>query len=119
MRKIADLPQYGDGIAIYEVHLDECIERDLNARVMNPGDFLRLKENIKTDQRLESLPYGHLKELNGRIIFEIISGHHRTRAANQIDQAVIRVGEIGATDGVYIFPDSKRLFHQEFDGTSG
>lgn len=69
-------------LAIWKVHLDCLREQDKNARVMNKGTFDRLKENIKKDSRLESLPYV-VKKVNqaGNDEFLIISGHHRVRAA--------------------------------------
>ena len=76
MEKIAELDGY-DKTAVYKVPLDEIIERDKNANVMEPKFFLRLIENIKNDKRLESLPFGHLIKKGERVLFEVISGHHR------------------------------------------
>lgn len=80
MEKMIELDGY-ENTAIYKVPLDEIIERDKNANVMEPRYFLRLIENIKHDKRLESLPFGHLIKKGERTLFEIISGHHRVRAA--------------------------------------
>lgn len=72
--KICDLEQ---DLEIWKVHLDGLREQDKNARLMDKRRFARLTENIKKDSRLEYLPYCCFKE--DRI--EIISGHHRVRAA--------------------------------------
>lgn len=71
-----------NGISIWKVHLDACREQDKNARVMSPEKFDRLKENIRKDGRLESLPLC-VKRVNqgGNEEFLIVSGHHRIRAA--------------------------------------
>lgn len=47
---------------------------------MQPKKFDRLVENIKKDKRLETLPLCALKD-GEKKTFEIISGHHRIRAA--------------------------------------
>ena len=68
----------GRGLEIWKVHLDELREQDVNARVMPVKMFERLTATIHKDGRLESLPFVALNESGG---LEIISGHHRTRAA--------------------------------------
>jgi len=71
-----------NGISIWKVHLDNLREQYKNARFMPPKKFERLVENIKADGRLESLPlcvYG--ERPNGSVELQIISGHHRVRAA--------------------------------------
>ena len=79
--KILDLYE---GIALYKVHVDCLREQDKNARVMSPDIFARLQSNIEKDNRLESMPYCHIKKANeGNIEFHIISGHHRVRAARK------------------------------------
>lgn len=78
MEKLTELY---DGISLYKVNLDETRERDKNARVMEKHKFDRLKATIERDKRLEPLPLGILKEWRGEPFIEIISGHHRTRAA--------------------------------------
>jgi uncharacterized ParB-like nuclease family protein len=73
------LLELGGGMAIYRVHLDRMRERDVNARVMDDSKFRRLVENIKEVGEFESLPL--LRKVQGQDAFDIISGHHRTRAA--------------------------------------
>lgn len=67
----------GDNLEIWQVHYTHVREQDLNARVMPPEMLERLTENIRNEQRMESLPLGVLRD--GYI--ELISGHHRVRAA--------------------------------------
>ena len=77
------LVSLGDGISIWRVHVDHLREQTKNARFMSARKFDRLSETIAKDQRLESLPL--CSPLSGKdndgCHFEIISGHHRTRAA--------------------------------------
>ncbi len=73
-----------DGIALYKVHVDCLREQNKNARVMSPDIFSRLEANISKDNRLESMPYCHIKEAKeGNLEFHMISGHHRIRAARK------------------------------------
>jgi hypothetical protein len=72
------LAEVGPHLAVYRVKPDDLIEQDVNAHVMAPEMFERLTENIKTEGRLESLPLTVARP-NGK--FEIVSGHHRVRAA--------------------------------------
>lgn len=66
-----------DGLAIERLAIAELREQDVNAHVMPQRVFDRLVDNIKKRGELESLPL--CAESNGRI--EIVSGHHRVRAA--------------------------------------
>lgn len=77
MNKLLDI---GDGLAIYSVHLDNVREMDKNARIMSPGKFERLVQNISTENGLESLPLGYKDPDNDRNEILVVSGHHRTRA---------------------------------------
>lgn len=67
----------GQGLEIWRVQLDELREQDENAQAMTKAMFERLSTTIGQDQRLESLPL--CAAIDGRI--EIISVHHRVRAA--------------------------------------
>lgn len=81
----------GGGLAIWRVHIDDLEEQSLNARSMKGDMFARLTETIGRDGRLESLPFAAMyprpavtdDASDGRAgpRFEIVSGHHRTRAA--------------------------------------
>lgn len=71
-----------EGLAIYKVHLDAIREQDVNARIMRGDKFQQLVENIKAEKRLESLPFCVMRKNGaGNMEFELVSGHHRTRAA--------------------------------------
>ena len=67
----------GDNLEIWQVHYTHVREQNLNARVMPPEMLERLTENIRNEKRIEALPLGVLRD--GHI--ELISGHHRVRAA--------------------------------------
>lgn len=71
--------ELGNGLEIWKVNIEELKEQDVNARYMKPDMFERLTENIKNSERLESLPFCALTDKG----IEIISGHHRVRAARQ------------------------------------
>jgi hypothetical protein len=59
--------------------INDLREQDVNAHVMKPGTFDRLAENIRSRGQLESLPY--CAQPGGEGPVEIVSGHHRVRAA--------------------------------------
>jgi hypothetical protein len=73
---IADL---GDGIIVAKVSINILKEQDKNAHLMKPEMFRQLHENIKKRGTLESLPYCALTDKG----VEIVSGHHRYRAAKE------------------------------------
>lgn len=81
------LIELGGGMALYKVHLDRMRERDVNARVMDDAKFRRLVENIKETGELESFPL--LRKVGEQDQFDIISGHHRTRAARTAGMMVV------------------------------
>lgn len=71
----------GENLEIWKAHIDELIEQDINARYMTNQMMERLATTIKRDKRLESLPFCAL--VDDKI--EIISGHHRVRAARKAE----------------------------------
>lgn len=71
--------EIGNGLEIWKVNIEELKEQDVNARYMKAEMFERLTENMRVSGRLESLPFCALTEKG----IEIISGHHRVRAARQ------------------------------------
>lgn len=73
--QLADL---GSGLIIAKVKTADVREQDINARIMKPEMMKQLTDNIRKRGQLESLPYCALTD---RI--EIISGHHRFRAARE------------------------------------
>lgn len=72
----------GENLEIWRVKLDEITEQNVNARTMPPETLERLAENIKKEGRLESLPFCVKR---GENKFELLSGHHRTRAARMAE----------------------------------
>lgn len=102
----------GNGLEIWKVQLDELREQDVNARVMPTKMFERLTTTIHRDGRLESLPFVALNENGG---LEIVSGHHRTRAARSAG-----VNEIYAiVDTTHLSRDeikAKQLAHNSING---
>lgn len=103
-------------LAIYKVHLDLLREQDKNARIMSSQKFERLAENIKDRGALESLPFCVLRtNEHGNVQFEIISGHHRTRAARAagVEWVFVIVDETDMPKDDVI---SKQLAHNALSG---
>src|SRR6059036_2769174 len=73
-QRILDL---GNGLELWKVHPSTLREQDVNARSMPKAMFERLAQTIARDKRLESLPLCAKTESG----LEIVSGHHRVRAA--------------------------------------
>jgi hypothetical protein len=67
----------GGGIWLEFIAVDALREQDKNARAMQPAMFNQLVANVKKRGQLESLPYCAV--MDRRV--EIVSGHHRVRAA--------------------------------------
>ncbi len=79
MHKLVDL---GDGMELWMVGIDELREADVNAQVMAPAKFDQLVDNIRQRGALEQFPYCHLPaDIAEPTHLDIISGHHRSRAA--------------------------------------
>ena len=68
-----------DSLFLVEVDISDLQEQDVNARVMSQREFERLVANIKKRGQLESLPY--CCQPNGSGPIQVVSGHHRLRAA--------------------------------------
>ena len=73
-QKILEL---GNGLELWKVHPSSLHEQDLNARAMSKPMFERLSQTVGRDRRLESLPFCARTDKG----LEIVSGHHRVRAA--------------------------------------
>jgi ParB-like nuclease domain len=71
----------GQGLWLETVTIADLKEQDVNAHVMAPAMFERLVENIRRAGRLESTPY--CAQPNGTGAVEVVSGHHRIRAARK------------------------------------
>lgn len=71
--------QVGDGMFVMILPIAELREQEINAQVVPPRLMDRLTENIRIRGQVESLPYVYWPQREG--VPEIISGHHRVRAA--------------------------------------
>lgn len=71
----------GNNLWLETVVIGDLKEQDVNAHVMSPATFERLVENIRRTGRLESTPY--CAQPNGQGAVEVVSGHHRIRAARK------------------------------------
>lgn len=102
----------GEGLQLWQVDPAILIEQDLNARTMSKQAFKRLTANIASDKRMESLAFCALT-LKG---LEVVSGHHRTRAARAAKLPWIWV----LVDVTGLSSDqikSKQLSHNSLQGT--
>jgi hypothetical protein len=79
----------GEGMVVRFVKIAELREQTVNAQIMQPRHFERLTENIRQRKQLESLPYCY--QPNGEGPVEIVSGHHRARAARAAGMTEIPV----------------------------
>lgn len=77
----------GAGLAIYRVQVDDLKEQEVNARAMTKQAFDRLAKTIGKQGRLESLPFCALAD----DVIEILSGHHRVRAARAAGLTTLHV----------------------------
>lgn len=102
----------GNGLELWKLDVDELIEQDLNARAMSREAFERLQTTIGRDKRLEALPFVAKTEKG----IEIISGHHRVRAARAAEvkelHAIVDVSGL-SRDQIA----SKQLAHNAIQGT--
>ena len=103
--------QLGQVLELWRVAIDELHEQSLNARSM-PGEmFDRMSETIGRDARLESLPFCALTDKG----IEIVSGHHRVRAARKAGMKEIWV----IVDTTGLTPSqikAKQLAHNAISG---
>lgn len=79
----------GNDLWIETVEIGALKEQDVNAHVMPPSMLARLTENIRIRGGLESLPY--CAQPNGQGPIEVVSGHHRIRAARAAGAAKVVV----------------------------
>lgn len=77
----------GTGLYVADVPINCLREQDINARIMDDGVFKQLVSNIKKRGTLESLPFC---AVTGKGV-EIISGHHRVKAAREAGVKLIAV----------------------------
>ena len=101
----------GQGLQIWRVTQDDLREQDLNARAMPADMMARLVTTIQRDKRLESLPLCALTDKG----LEIVSGHHRVRAARAAGMADLFV----IVDTTHLTRDqikAKQLAHNSIQG---
>lgn len=101
----------GANLELWWVRLLDIREQDRNARVMPPEMFNRLTENIRKENRMETVPLAVKREK----WFELISGHHRTRAARQarLDRIICLVDTRNLDRSQTA---AKQLAHNSIDG---
>lgn len=81
-------------IEIWQVNINSLGEQEKNARSQPPEVFNRLRDTMKRDSRLESMPFVARSE-DG---VQIISGHHRVRAAR-----------MAGLENIYVMADTRDL----------
>jgi ParB-like chromosome segregation protein Spo0J len=98
-------------LELWKVHPSTLREQDVNARAMPKAMFERLAQTIARDKRLESLPLCAKTERG----LEIISGHHRVRAATTagISEMFALVDVTGLTRSQIA---AKQLAHNAIEG---
>lgn len=103
-----------DGMFVRWVDVAALREQDVNAQVMQPQQFARLTANIKDRGMLESLPYCY--QPGGEGVVEIVSGHHRARAARAagLKQIPVIVDTRPMTSSQKA---SKQIAHNELHGS--
>lgn len=101
-----------DGICLARCDLDALREQDINARVMDDAKFNQLVANIEKRGTLEQLPYCVLTDRG----VEIVSGHHRTRAARAAGLDHINV-LLDRTELTRSSIAAKQLAHNAIEGT--
>ena len=106
--------QIGEDLYVVFAEIASLKEQDVNAQIMQPRHFDRLAENIRSRGAIESLPYCHQPGGTGQI--DIVSGHHRARAARAaglttipviVDTRTMRRSEVIA----------KQIAHNELHGS--
>jgi len=106
--KVLDL---GNGLELWKVPPSALREQDVNARSMPKAMFERLAQTIARDKRLESLPLCAKTESG----LEIVSGHHRVRAATAagISELFVLVDVTGLNRSQIA---AKQLAHNAIEG---
>lgn len=97
------------------VMTDELREQDINANVMPQGMFNALISNVSKNSVLESVPLCATREETPDVI-EVVSGHHRTRAAKQagLDGFVVMLYRGITASEIH----AKQLAHNSIQGKS-
>jgi hypothetical protein len=108
---------FGDGhpIRLLYVRYAELREQDINANVMPVGMFNALVSNVRKNGALESLPLCATRADTPDVI-EVVSGHHRVRAANAAGLLFgVVLCYVGLTDSEI---KAKQLAHNAIQGQS-
>jgi hypothetical protein len=105
--------QIGDDLWIEWHDIADLREQDVNAQQMQPRHMDRLTENIRIRGQIESLPYCYQPEPSGPV--EIVSGHHRARAARAagLKRIPVIVDKQPMTRGRIV---AKQIAHNELHG---
>lgn len=106
---LADL---GNNLALERWPIHGLKEQELNANVMPAAIFQRLVENVRKRGELESVPF--CAEVNGKV--EIVSGHHRVRAARAagLSEVTVLVDRSGLSRSAIV---AKQLAHNALAGS--
>ena len=106
----------GNGMSIATAKISSLKEQSQNARLMPKEMFNTLVRNIQNRKQLESLPYCALcDDGGGKSHVEIVSGHHRVRAARSAGMSEIHIllDTTGLTRSKII---AKQLAHNSIAG---
>jgi len=110
--KPTELVELGEGLELWKIDVALLLEQDLNARVMTTEMFNHLSRTIGSRKALESFPFC---ALTGKGL-ELVSGHHRVRAARKAEILEIWV----IVDVTGLTPDqikAKQLAHNSIQGS--
>jgi hypothetical protein len=108
---------FGEGshISMRYVRVAEIREQDINANVMPVGMFNALVANVRKNRALESLPLCATRVATPDRI-EVVSGHHRVRAASTAGiEAIVVLLYTGLSDSEI---KAKQLAHNSIQGQS-
>lgn len=107
--------EVGPDLWTVKVRWTDLKEQDVNAQVMPPREFERLTENVRRRGALEGMVY--CAQPNGEGPIEIVSGHHRVRAAVAagLDSGWVLVDRRPMTRSEIV---SKQLAHNALVGDS-
>jgi hypothetical protein len=103
--------ELGEGLELWKVPLAMIVEQPTNARAMSSDAFNQLTTTIQRTGRLESMPLAAWKENR----LEMISGHHRVRAARKAELTEIWV-LVDVTELDRDFIRAKQLAHNSIQG---
>ena len=77
---------------------------------MDTQTFNRLAANIEKDRRLESLPFCAASTKGDKTVLEIVSGHHRIRAARKAELQKVYIAAGLAQGGEVVLLDEPATF---------